>query len=232
MPSLPIEVLPPEARQACERLRDALLELLGPDLVALWAYGAATFPDRPLVLGDVDTHEFLARLPDQATGVAIDALQDAIAADLGIEWDSWYLLARDATGEWSPRHVLRENTFDGAWALYRAHWLAGQYVNLVGADPTDVVRPPSWEEQEDGLARELRFIEDLLAEGRDDEGHAAYAVLMDAGSYGAWRPAMLSSRRLPRPSGRWMRSTLVGVPRSAQRCAYTMTPRPPRTPRS
>jgi hypothetical protein len=116
-------------------------------LVALWAYGAATFPDRPL-----------------------------------IEWDSWYLLPCDATGEGSPRHVLRENTFDGAWALHRAHWLAGQYVNLVGADPTDVVR------------------------------HTQCS--MDAGSYGAWRPAMLSSRRLPRPSGRWMRSTLVRVPRS------------------
>ncbi len=134
-------------------------------LVALWAYGAATFPDRPLV-----------------------------------EWDSWYLLPCDATGEWSPRHVLRENTFDGAWVLHRAHWLAGQYINLVGADPTDVVR------------------------------HTQCS--MDAGSYGAWKPAMLPSRRLPRPSGRWMRSTLVGVPRSGQRCACTMTPRPPRTSRS
>ena len=177
MPSLPLEVLPAATRIACERLRDALGDALGPELVALWTYGAATFPDSPAGLGDVDTHGVLAHPPGRETSTTIDASHDAIATDLSIEWDSWYILESDATSAKPPKHALHEQLVDDAWALHRAHWLAGQYVPLSGASPTDFVQAPSWEELREDLQSEVSGIERFLTEHRDDPGHAAYAVL-------------------------------------------------------
>ena len=102
---------------------------------------------------------------------------DAIEADLGIELDSWYILESDMTSAKPPKHALLDHLVDDAWALHRAHWLAGQYVSLSGAAPTDFVPTPSWEELLGGLRGEVSFIELLVAEHRDDPGHAAYAVL-------------------------------------------------------
>lgn len=174
--SVPLGELPPTVREACLRLRDGLTDLLGRELVALWAYGAATFPDRPNRLGDVDTHGVLVTPPDRDTASAIDELQESIAQDSGIEWDSWYILESDAREVQPPRHVLRADLVDDAWALHRAHWLAEQYVALHGCLPSELVRPPSWAELKEGLQDELLFIEELLEEGRDDAGHAAFAT--------------------------------------------------------
>src|SRR5688572_2024362 len=57
--TIPVESLPDEVRRACMRLGETLATLPGLDLVALWAYGAMTRPDRPRVPGDVDTHGVL-----------------------------------------------------------------------------------------------------------------------------------------------------------------------------
>ncbi len=177
MPSLPLEVLPAETRLACERLRDALEDALGPELLALWTYGAATFPDCPAGLGDVDTHGVLAHAPSGETSRKIKAIHDGIEADLGMEWDSWYILERDMASAKPPKHALLEHLVDDAWALHRAHWLAGQYVALLGVQPTDFVLPPSWEELHGALREEVSFVELLLTEQLDDPGHAAYAIL-------------------------------------------------------
>ncbi len=177
MPSLPLEILPVAIRVACVRLRDTLRDFLGPELVALWTYGAATFPDCPAGLGDVDTHCVLAHAPDEEASAAIDGIHDAIATDLGIEWDSWYILESEVTGAKPPVHLLQGHPVDKAWALHRAHWLAGQYVSLSGASPTDLVPPPTWEELRADLRNELLSIERFLAEHREDPDHAAYAVL-------------------------------------------------------
>ena len=177
MPSLPLEVLPAETRLACERLRDALEDALGAELVALWTYGAATFPDCPGGLGDVDTHGVLTHAPGAETSRKIEAIHDAIENDLGIEWDSWYILESDVTSAKPPKHALHEHLVDDAWALHRAHWLAGQYIALSGTPPTDFVPPPSWEELQGALRKEISFIEQFVTERRDDPGHAAYAML-------------------------------------------------------
>ena len=176
MTSLPPESLPPAARIACETLKERLQEALGPELVALWAYGAQTFPDVPTRPGDIDTHALLSHKPDIKTAALIDEIHDRIARDLGIEWDSWYILRKDAMCTQPPKHVLRENLFDDAWALHRAHWLAGQYVLLSGYEASDFVLDPSWEEIKEDLWKECRHIERLLVERHDDPGHAAYAV--------------------------------------------------------
>jgi hypothetical protein len=174
--SVDLDDLPPAARDACMRLRDGLTSLVGRDLVALWVYGAATFPERPARLGDVDTHGVLARRPDQDTSIAIDRLHETIADESGVEWDSWYILESDARKVEPPRQLLRADLADDAWALHRAHWLAGQVVELFGLSPSELVAAPSWPELEEGLHEELLYIEELIERGRDDAGHAAFMI--------------------------------------------------------
>jgi hypothetical protein len=176
MPSVALESLPANVRAACEELRDGLRSLLGEELVALWVHGAATFPDRPERLGDIDTHGILANRPDRETAAAIERIHDSLAARFAIEWDSWYVLKSDATRAEQPRHALRKDLVDDGWALHRAHWLAGQYVLLCGCEPREVVQPPSWEEIHEGLQNELIYIERGFAQGRPDPQHAAYSV--------------------------------------------------------
>ena len=135
---LPLEILPPSAQIACEKLKEALQKLLGSDLLALWAYGAQTFADFPKRLGDIDTHAVLSHEPDIKTAAAIDQIHARIAADLGVEWDSWYILRKDAVRAQPPKHAFREDLTDDAWALHRAHWLAGQYVLLAGSPPRKI----------------------------------------------------------------------------------------------
>ena len=173
--SVPIETLPTAARMACERLRDELQETLGEDLIALWAYGAMTFEDRPK-LGDVDTHGVLARPPEPEMARTIDQIHESIANDLGVVWDSWYILKTDATTARHPCHAFREHLVDQAWGLHRAHWLAGQYVAISGSVPGDIIAPPRWQELMEALHNELVFVEKLVEEGGDILADAAYAV--------------------------------------------------------
>lgn len=169
--------LPAAVRVACVRLRDGLIDVLGEGLVALWAYGAAVFPDRPRRLGDVDTHAVLTESVDQPTAERIDELHAAIANEAGIEWDSWYILETDARGTRPPRHAFRSNLTDDAWALHRAHWLAGKYVALHGRAPSELVPAPTWAEIEEGLDDALEYNEEILREGKqDDPKYAAFAV--------------------------------------------------------
>ena len=176
MKSVPIDSLPDDARVACEKLRIRLTDVLGADLIALWAYGAMTFPDRPSRLSDVDTHAFLSRTPNGEAAASISQIHDSIGLELGIEWDSWYVLECHARDLRPPRHMLRESLVDDAWALHRAHWLGGQYVRLYGCTPADLVRRPSWDELYEALQNELRHIERMLEEGRQDAGHTAFMV--------------------------------------------------------
>ena len=174
--AIPVESLPAEVRRACMRLGEELATLPGLDLVALWAYGAMTRPDRPRGPGDVDTHGVLGFRPGPHTVRRIDEVHDAIARDLGIEWDSWYILEEDARRAQPPRHAFREAYVDRAWSLHRAHWLAGEHVTLLGSTPGGLVVPPTWPELLDGLRHELSFIVRQREEGRHDAPHAAYAV--------------------------------------------------------
>jgi hypothetical protein len=174
---VPIEELPETIRLACVRLRNGLLDLLGDDLVALWAYGAAVFPDRPRRLGDVDTHAVLADTADLRSAGPIDELHTAIAGDIGIEWDGWYILEPDARSTRPPNHVFRPHLTDDAWPLHRAHWLAGRYVALHGRGPSELVPTPTWPEIEVGLDGALEYNEEILEEGKqDDPRYAAFAV--------------------------------------------------------
>jgi hypothetical protein len=176
MAALSHNVLPTNVRNACERLAQELEKALGENLIAMWLHGAATFDDRPKRLGDVDTHGVLANRPDRETAGLIEEIHESNGRQFGVEWDSWYILEREARGSRPPRHALLDNPPDHAWALHRAHWLAGQYVLLSGCAPSEIVQSPSWEDLKDSLRSELSYIEGLVEDGRDDPQHAAFAV--------------------------------------------------------
>ena len=174
--TVPLEALPEPVGAACGDLRRRLLSVLGEDLVALWVYGAVTFDDRSRRLGDVDTHAVVrAPLAPQAAR-AIDGLHELIGRDRGVEWDSWYILEPDTRSTRPPAHAFRADLLDGAWALHRAHWLAGQYVLLHGRAPPELVRAPTWAELEAALRWELAYIERVVRQGPPDAEHAAFVV--------------------------------------------------------
>ena len=146
------------ARDAWLSVRDDLRRILGDDLVAVWAHGGTISGTNPAGTGDLDTHVLLARRPDGATARSIEDAADAARAD-------------------PPRHAWREGKRDTAWALHRAHWLAGRYVNLHGPEPAEIVKPPSCKELQTELDRELEHIERHVVEGDTDVHEATYAIL-------------------------------------------------------
>jgi hypothetical protein len=170
-----LEDLPEHIRVACVRLRDALEGLLGIQLVALWAFGAAICPDRPKGRGDVDIYAVLSSKPEPGTTAKLEAVQAAIGRELGIEWDSWYILEAEARTAELPRHALGD-AIDGSWSLHRAHWLAGDYIALSGYEPQDLVVSPTWSELLEGLKHELAFIDEAMAAHTGVAYYSAYCV--------------------------------------------------------
>jgi hypothetical protein len=59
---------------------------------------------------------------------------------------------------------------DDAWALHRAHVLAGRFLLVLGDDPRDLLVPPTWDELEHALDTEMTYIE-------DHPEHGAFGVL-------------------------------------------------------
>ena len=177
MAGLTLQDLPPTARAAWSDLRDRLRSALGEGLVAMWAHGGTTSVADPAHAGDLDTYVLVRRRPDEATIRRIELAHDATAREHGVEWDAWYVLADDARGSELPDHAWRERSRDTTWAIHRAHWLAGRYVNLHGADPDAVVVAPAWDELLGELDREIEHLERHVVEGDTDPYEATYALL-------------------------------------------------------
>ena len=76
--------IPEPARTAWLQLRDGLRDILGDDLVAIWAHGG-TLASVQARQADLDTYVVLAGRPDAPTVQAIEQLQDAIEADVGLD---------------------------------------------------------------------------------------------------------------------------------------------------
>jgi hypothetical protein len=174
--SIALDELPDVARSAWTRLRHELQVILGDDLVAMWAYGGTTFTNDPPRPGDLDTYVILSRAPGEQTAQRIEDAQNAIANEHGVEWDACYVLADDARRPDAPAHAFRESRRDTAWAVNRAHWLAGRYVHLMGQEPAEIVLAPTWPELEGELSRELEHIERHVVEGDTDPYEATYAL--------------------------------------------------------
>lgn len=150
---------------------------LGDDLTALWGYGGTIFPDRSRPLGDLDTFAVLERVPDERTRGELERVESEIAGEHGIDWDIWYVRVADAERSESPPHALDPGRRLTSWAIDRAHWHAGWYVNLSGRAPEGLVPAPTWSEIESALSQELEHLELHVEEGDDDPFEATYAIL-------------------------------------------------------
>jgi hypothetical protein len=168
--------VPEPARAAWLRLRDGLRTILGEDLVAIWAHGGTLASTQPRQ-ADLDTYVVVARRPDATAVQAIERLHDTIEADLGVEWDTWYITAEDAGGAAAPGHAFRDDRIDQSWAVQRAHWLAGRYWSLHGPPPDLVVPAPTDSEIAADLREELEHLERHVEAGDTDPYEATYAVL-------------------------------------------------------
>jgi aminoglycoside adenylyltransferase-like protein len=174
--SVPIENLPAGPRAAWTRLRDDLVRILGDDLVAMWAYGGTiTVPDGAPI-GDLDTLVVVRGRVDANTAQAIEDAQDAISEATGADWDAWYVTAEVAEKPAMPRHAWRDRLSE-SWAIDRAHWLGGRYVLLHGAEPADVVPPPTLAELDEALRAEVEHLERHVEAGDTDPYEATYAFL-------------------------------------------------------
>jgi hypothetical protein len=145
------------ASQFDRRLR----RVLDDNFAGFFLYGALTFPHPDDWHADVDFHVFVQSPIDVAARAAIKGLYaDAAAASaLGKELDGYFVTVDDARTREPPPDQLAPSVRDDAWALHRAHILAGRFFLISGLDPRTVVIAPSWDELDAGLRNELRFIE-------------------------------------------------------------------------
>jgi Domain of unknown function (DUF4111) len=175
--SVPLTSVPPVAADVWRRLRDDLQVLLEDDLVAIWGYGARSFPEAPRRLGDVDTLVVVSRTPTVSVAQSLHDADAANGQDHGIALDTTYVLTADLVQE-RPRDALSPGRrHDATWAFHRAHLLAGRYVALFGPEPVALVPPPSWPQLVEAMRSELDHIERHVVAGDDDPYEASYALL-------------------------------------------------------
>lgn len=101
--SIPLDTLPPPALAASLQFRDVLAALLADDLVGIWVDGGTTFPDRPLVPGDLDMCVVVTN-PGTISTVGVSGI-GAVDPPESLE---------------APPLLLRRATSDDAAALARA----------------------------------------------------------------------------------------------------------------
>ena len=153
-------------QRLCQAFSEGLIHCLGSKLVALYVYGAAVFPETQGT-GDVDLHAIIKSVLTPTEKDGILALQRTMAKrfpPLGEELDAYVILLADAKQSGFPVHQLDTSIVDNAWALHRAHWLAGWYVGLHGPEPAALVSEPTWEELDEALQEELAYVEEHLAQ--------------------------------------------------------------------
>lgn len=171
-----IETVPEVARIAWIQLRDELLRIIGDDIVAVWAYGGTVSAPAAGPIGDLDTFVVLRRPLDDESVASVAAAHSAIVSERGVEWDAWYVLEADARRSEPPRHAWLDRRNE-TWAIDRAMWLAGRYVLLDGAPPTEIIAPPTERELHDALASEVEHLERHVEAGDTDAFESTYAIL-------------------------------------------------------
>jgi Domain of unknown function (DUF4111) len=223
--SISLDELPPAASQAGLQLRDAAIGILADDLVGMWVDGGTTFPDRPLVPGDLDVCVVLTNVTpeerdpgiwhsdSQSRPARLVAAQHAVEEEHGRSIDADYLLVEEMGGHDRPSAAFFAARRHNRWPVVRAHWLAGQYVHLHGRRPEELVVAPRQEDLRRALSREIEHLERHVYEGdAADPYEATFAIwngcrvlytlttgspVVSKRSAGAWALANLPERWHP-----------------------------------
>ncbi len=120
--------------------------------------------------GDLDYHAILTGPPDPGQRASYAAACARLSVLPGCDdLDGWVIGLAQARSSLPPVHLIQARLRDDAWALHRAHWLAGRCVVLHGPSPDSIVAEPGWAQMHHALAAEFRFAQ----AGKND----AYAVL-------------------------------------------------------
>ena len=159
--AIQIASLPDDVAELTAALHHGLLGILGDELASLFLYGAVAFPRPEGWKIDFDFHALLHRPLDGERQEAIRRLHAELGdvSELGGDLDGYYVLFSDASRRARPVHQLDLDIRDDAWALHRAHVIAGRYFLVEGIDPRSVVLVPAWDELEEALLGELHFVE-------------------------------------------------------------------------
>ncbi|HET6874569.1 MAG TPA: aminoglycoside adenylyltransferase domain-containing protein [Acidimicrobiales bacterium] len=186
---LSLSELPTAAASTADHLHRSLSAILGDDLVAMWVDGGTTFPDRPLVPGDLDVVVVVDRLtaderdPDRWSPEPDSRPARVVAAQLSAEAehqasiDASYLVLGEMGGHERPGDAFFSARRHNRWPVVRAHWLAGQYVHLHGRHPEELVVAPREEDLRRALSREVEHLERHVYEGdAADPYEATYAM--------------------------------------------------------
>ncbi len=192
MPALPVSIddIPAPAAAASHKLRDAVLSILGDDLVGMWLHGGTTFPDRPRKPGDLDICAAVDGIAaeERDPGVwgnqpesrpyRIAAATLELASAAGVSFDLMCVPAATLARAKPPTAAYAARRRFNDWAVSRAHWAAGQYVGLHGKTPHELgVVAPTREELLPELDREIEHLERHVYEGdAEDPYEATYAV--------------------------------------------------------
>jgi hypothetical protein len=174
--------LPADVAALCGELKAGLRMSLDDALASVYLYGALAFPHPKNWAVDVDFHALLSRsiTDDERDAVRAMHRRLADASALGKELDGYYILMADAARSEPPvsqagvfpsaSGSLAAEVTDEAWALHRAHVLAGRFALLHGDDPRGVLLPPTWKELEHALHAEMAYID-------SHSEHPAYGIL-------------------------------------------------------
>ena len=186
---IPITELPLPAVAAAQHLRDALLGILSEDLVGMWVDGGTTFPDRPLVPGDLDVCVVVTNLtPDErdpgrwsvqpgSRPARVASAQELIGREHDRSIDASYLTVEEMGGHDRPGAAFCAPLLHNRWPIVRAHWLSGQYVHLHGRRPEELVVAPTERDLRRALSREIEHLERHVYEGdAADPYEATYAL--------------------------------------------------------
>jgi hypothetical protein len=151
-----------EALSRANRFLAQARDICGDQLVACWLHGGSTFPDHSVIPGDAD----VCVVVEEAVGEHSDRL---LTATDELNVDGLFVHASNMGRSDRPPHAVHDARPLVGWAVYRAHWLAGQYVPLIGREPRGWVKPPSWDDLLADLDREIEHFEAHVLAGDADK---------------------------------------------------------------
>jgi hypothetical protein len=141
--------------------KNGLLDILGDKLFGIYIFGAAAFPGS-FPLGDIDVHVIIKSQLTADEKIRLEKFHEDLDTEYATHeelFDGYYILLDDARKTSPPRSQMWQLTVDSAWALHRAHILAGRQITFYGPSPETIYQPAEWSEIETALYNELEFVE-------------------------------------------------------------------------